>query len=119
MSTDKKLITFEQMQLQTQRLKSALDTKSDEAEMKNYIRTINRAEDGLEFSDGNGTLIYKLPANVQTIEDFDAYLSAIFELEDYLDGIFYNGETQALSDNEVAAYIDAIWEGNLIIPNPS
>ena len=82
----------------------------------NNILTLT--ESGL-MVDGSNLSGYGGFASDCSIEDFDAYLSAIFELEDYLDGIFYNGETQALSDDEVAAYIDDIWAGNLIVPNPS
>lgn len=54
LNEDKKLVTFEQMQLQTQRLKSAIDSSGGTL---SFVETLN----GIEIKNDSGTTIYKIP----------------------------------------------------------
>lgn len=54
LNEDKKLVTFEQMQLQTQRLKSAIDSSGSTL---SFVETLN----GIEIKNDSGTTIYKIP----------------------------------------------------------
>lgn len=56
-----KLISLDQLENLARRTKSKLGDKSDDTATKNYVRTIRTANDGVEFLDGNGTVVFKIP----------------------------------------------------------
>lgn len=55
-----KLATLEHLENLARRTKAHLDDKADETATKNYIRAVKEKADGVEFTDGNGNVVYKL-----------------------------------------------------------
>ena len=56
-----KLTTLNQLENLARRTEIHLDDKADATATKNYVRTIRTANDGVEFLDGNGTVVFKIP----------------------------------------------------------
>lgn len=57
-----KIATLGQLENLADRTAVHLDNKTDEATTKNYVRSVTVKADGVEFVDGNGNVVYKIPA---------------------------------------------------------
>lgn len=55
-----KLATLEHLEKLARRTKAHLDAKADDTDTKGYIRAVQEKADGVEFTDGNGNVVYKL-----------------------------------------------------------
>lgn len=59
------LPTLAQVKIMFQRLLAVInpkfESKADKTELQKYIREIKETESGIEFIDGNGKIIYKIP----------------------------------------------------------
>lgn len=57
-----KIAILGQLEKLAERTAVHLDKKTDEATTKNYVRNVITKADGVEFVDGNGNVVYKIPA---------------------------------------------------------